>query len=190
MQQIFRNATCGDSSGVYRTDTLIWCIFFGMIFRQFWKLSCHQVVLFWMICGSCWINISVLLTLWLDTISMTWILFKAMLSAVFTKDTFIPINHILMLHHYISPVAEALMNAVCLMWILFIHHWQFSFRQTVAMISWTWLTPGACLIDTAHLWLMPWRTTYPRAVGLFGSYFSSLLLRLHSQFYKTTCFSH
>jgi len=76
MQQIFRNETCGDSSGVYRTDTLIQCVLFHMIFRQFWKLSCHQAVLFWMICGSCWIDISVLLTLWLDTISMTWILLR------------------------------------------------------------------------------------------------------------------
>lgn len=116
--------------------------------------------------------------------------FKAVLSAVFTKGTFILINHRLLLHQYISPVAEALKNGVCLIWILFIQRWQLSFHQTVAMISWTWPTSGACLIDTAHLWLMPWRTTYRRAVGLFGSYFSSLLSPLHSQFYKTTCFSH
>jgi len=87
--------------------------------------------------------------------------FNAVLSAIFMKGTFILINHRLMLHQYISPLAEVLMNAVCLIWILFIQHRQLSFRQTVAMISWTWRTSGACLIDTAHLWLMPWRTTYP-----------------------------
>jgi hypothetical protein len=126
-----------------------------------------------------------------DRIQFLWHeFFKAVLSAVFTKDTFIPINHRLMLNQYISPVAEALMNEVCLIWILFIPRWQLSFHQTVAMISWTWLTSGVCLIDTARLWLMPWRTTYPCAVGLFGSYFSSLLSPLRSQFYKTTRFSH
>lgn len=137
-----------------------------------------------------WFIWSVLLTLLMYTISMTSILLRQCCQ-LFAYDSIL-INHRLMLHQYtsISLLAEALMNAVCLIWISFIHCWQLSFHQTVALISWTWLTSGACWIDTARLWLMPWTMTYPCAVGLFGSYFSSLLRPLHSQFYKTTGFSH
>jgi len=187
MHQIFRNAMwrvfrCLQN---WHSDVML---LFGMIFRQFWKLSCHQAVL-----NDLWVMLDWYISPLNTVIGYSFYdmnSFKAVLSTVFTKDTSILINHRLMLINIFLLWHEVLMNAVCLIWILFIQRWQLSFHQTVAMISWTWLTSGACLIDTARLWLMPWRMTYPHAVGLFGSCFSSLLSPLHSQFYKTTGFSH
>lgn len=158
MHQIFRNATCGDSSGVYRTDTLIRCFLFCMIFRQFWKLSCHQavlndpwVMLDWYICP-------------LDTVlgysfcDMNY--FKAVLSAFFTKDTFILINHRLMLHQYISPVAAAPMNAV---WYGFYSYSVGSFRF-FRLLQWSpgpdWPLEHAWSIQLASDWCPEGRPTH------------------------------